>query len=242
MARANDIETPRSMADLFEELGDIDPRRVALTPPPGKATEKDLIWLNEHTNRLYELVDGVLVEKIVGLTESILANWLSYLLQCFLNDHDLGFLAGESGGLRLLPGLVRLPDLSFISWTKVPVRGEVPDQPIARFAPDLAVEVLSKGNTPKEMKRKLKEYFLSGTRMVWFVDRKQRTVQVFTAPDRSRILTEDQVLDGGEVLPGLSLALRQIFVRMPRQPAANPRPQRPSKKDGKKRPKKSGPR
>jgi Uma2 family endonuclease len=79
------------------------------------------------------------------------------------------------------------------------------------------VEVLSKGNTPTEMQRKLKDYFLAGVRLVWFVDPKRRTVEVFTAPDQSRVLREDQTLDGGDVLPGLALPLRQVFARVPRR-------------------------
>jgi Uma2 family endonuclease len=79
--------------------------------------------------------------------------------------------------------------------------------------PDLAVEVLSKSNTEKEMKRKLREYFEAGTRLVWLVDPKARTVRVYTSPRKFKLLTEDQTLDGGEVLPGFELSLRKLFAR-----------------------------
>jgi Uma2 family endonuclease len=229
------------MADLLAELGGIDPRRVLLTPPPGKATEKDLIRLNDRKRRRYELVNGVLVEKVMGLTESILALKLGSLLQAYLNVHDLGLLAGADGAMRLMPGLVRIPDLSFISWESVPVRGEIPDMPVGEMAPTLAVEVLSEGNTRGEMERKLREYFLAGVRLVWFVDPDQRTVEVFTAPDTARLLTQDQALDGGEILPGLSLAVREIFARMPPQATGRP-PARKKSGPGEKRPKKGKPR
>jgi Uma2 family endonuclease len=84
------------------------------------------------------------------------------------------------------------------------------------LAPDLAIEVLSESNTEGEMKRKLKEYFLAGTRAVWFVDPAKRTVQVFSAPDQSVLHTQDDVLDGGAVLPGLSLAVRDVFADVAR--------------------------
>src|SRR5262249_55665725 len=115
MARANDIEAPKTMADLLEELGGIDPRRVALTPPPGKVTEKALIRLNEHTNRLYELVDGALVEKVMGFPEAVLASELIRLLGNFVHSQGLGVVAGPDAAMRVLPGLVRLPDVSFVS-------------------------------------------------------------------------------------------------------------------------------
>ena len=81
------------------------------------------------------------------------------------------------------------------------------------MVPDLAVEVLSVGNTPAEMKRKRKEYFFSGVRLVWLVDPAARTIEVFTSPDQHLTLREEQALDGGDVLPGFSVPVREIFAR-----------------------------
>jgi Uma2 family endonuclease len=112
-----------------------------------------------------------------------------------------------------LPGLVRIPDISFISWDRLPSR-YYPKEPIPNLAPDLAVEVLRESNTAKEMKRKLQEYFAVGVRLVWFADPKARTVEVFTAADRSTTLEENQTLDGGDVLPGFALPLAALFDRL----------------------------
>jgi Uma2 family endonuclease len=216
MARATTVRF-ETMGELLEQLGDISPQRVRLDPAPGKATERDLIRLHERTDRLYELVEGTLVEKVMGYSEGGLAADLIRLLGKFLDQHNLGDLVGADATLRLMPGLVRIPDVSFVSWDRLPNR-QRPHEPIADLAPDLAIEVLSKGNTPREMERKLKEYFLSNVRCVWFVDLRKFTIEVFTAPDRSVVLTEEQTLDGGEVLPGLSLPLREVFARCPRPP------------------------
>jgi Uma2 family endonuclease len=207
---------PETMADLLDELGGIAPRRVRLQPLPGTATEKDLLDLRRRTDRLYELVDGILVEKVMGLPESALALWLAWLLQNYLNQHDLGILVGPDGALRLMPRLVRIPDISFLRWEILPGR-QMPDEPIPDLVPDLAIEILSKGNTPGEMRRKLKEYFLAGVKLVWFVDPKDRTICVYTAPDRVVTLAEGDVLDGGEVLPGLALPVKQVFAKLPRR-------------------------
>jgi Uma2 family endonuclease len=184
--------------------------------PPGTATEKDVLTIQQREKRNCELIDGVLVEKPMEFLESNLAGWLLHLLYQFLAEHDLGMLAGESGPVRLMPGLVRMPDVSFVSWEQLG-KHEVPQTPIPDLYPDLAIEVLSPGNTKEEMDRKVREYFLAGTRLVWLVDPRKRSVRICTAPDRSRLLKEHQTLDGGEVLPGLSLPLREVFTRTPRQ-------------------------
>jgi Uma2 family endonuclease len=185
-----------------------------LRPLPGKATEKDVLHVLDHEDRICELVEGTLVEKVMGAKESALALELGKFLGIFNDAHDLGMFLGADGTLRLLPGLVRVPDISFVSWKQLPSR-EYPSEPIPDLFPDLAVEVLSRGNTRGEMRRKLKEYFLAGTRVVWFVDAEDRTVTVFTAPDQSTTLTEKDTLDGGKVLPGFRLALKQLFARIP---------------------------
>ena len=135
-----------------------------------------------------------------------------YLLQVFLDQHDLGNLGGADGTMRLMPVWCGLPDISFVRWEKLPGRC-LPTDAIPDLTPDLAIEVLSEGNTRGEMARKRREYFLSGVELVWLVDPKQRTVTVYTSPDESTVFTEADTLDGGKVLPGLSLPVRRIFER-----------------------------
>ena len=202
-----------NLAEMLNDLG-VGAARICVCPAPGEAKEKDVIKIHNRTKRLYELVDGVLVEKIMSFPESALTCDLIKLLGNYLDKSSLGFLTGPDGAMRLLPGLIRIPDIAFISWEQLPKR-ERPTEPIADLAPYLAVEVLSKGNTKREMDRKVREYFQSGVRLVWLVAMTSRTVQVYTAPDQSKTLTEKQVLDGGEVLPGLALPLRRIFAEVP---------------------------
>ena len=146
--------TGMTLADLLERFGAIPAARIRYDPPPGTATEQDVITLEARENRLFELVDGVLVEKAMGFYESFLAMRLVQFLLTFVEQHALGIVAGAAGMLRLAPGRVRIPDVSFISWDRLPQR-RVPRQPIPDLVPDLAVEVLSEGNTPREMEQKL---------------------------------------------------------------------------------------
>ena len=193
-----------TVGDLLERLGDIPPRRVFLRPVPGTATERDVLEMDDHHDRLCELIDGTLVEKGTGLRESLLAIMLAEVLNAFVRPRNLGLVSGEAGMMRILPGLVRIPDVAYVSWARVP-GGRVPAQPIPHMAPDLAVEVLSASNTEKEMARKRKEYFAAGGRIVWEVDPDARTVTVYTTPDRCAVLRQSDILDGGEVLPGSEL-------------------------------------
>jgi Uma2 family endonuclease len=142
---------------------------------------------------------------------------LGQFLLAFVEQLALGIVAGADGMLRLAPGLVRIPDVSFVSWGRLPQR-RVPRQPIPDLVPDLAVEVLSEGNTPREMEHKLHEYFTAGVRLVWYVDPVRQEVHVYTAPSQREVLTADHTLYGGEVLPGFTLLVRQLFAEPTESP------------------------
>jgi Uma2 family endonuclease len=113
--------------------------------------------------------------------------------------------------MRLAPGRVRLPDVSFARWERFPNRQVQVGVPIPDLVPDLAVEILSPNNTAEEIERKRGEYFSRGTQLVWIVDPRDRTVEVFTAPTTSTLLRETDTLDGAPVLPGFTLPLRDLF-------------------------------
>lgn len=201
-----------TVADLTEKFGPIPAYRVRNEPHPGHATEQDVIELSLREDRLYELVDGVLIEKMMGFYESYLALRLGKLLSIFVDDNDLGIVVGADAMVRLTLGLVRIPDVSFVSWDRLP-ENEVPREPIANLVPDLAIEVLSKGNTKREMSRKLEDYFAAGVRLVWYVDPKVESVECYTSPTTSTLVKAPEALDGGEVLPRFVLPLDQLFKR-----------------------------
>ena len=203
---------PETVAELLRSLGGIRPNRILMNPPLGRATEKDVLRIEAKEDRLCELVDGVLVEKGMGARESLLAAQISFHLFEYRErtSPDPGVVLGGGGMLRLRPNLIRIPDVSFISWDQMP-SGEFPDDPIASLFPDLAVEVLNECNTPREMARKLDEYFEAGCRLAWIIDPETRTADVYTAPDQCTHLRASQSLDGGDVLPGFKLSLKELF-------------------------------
>jgi len=215
------------MDELLANLGGVSPHRVRMTPTPGTATERDVLRLYEKHKRLFELVDGTLVEKGMGAGESSIAGDILHWIKTYLEQHDQkGLVLGEAGTLKFLKKLVRIPDVSFTRWDRLP-GGKVPAEPIPELAPDLCVEVLSKANTRLEMERKLKEYFLAGVLLVWFVDPKRRNVRVFTSPDNVTELTVSDTLTGGDVLPGFSVPVARLFADLEVAPkATKPKPKK----------------
>ena len=198
-----------TVADLLERFGPMPDGRIRTDPPPGTATEQDVIDIEARESRLCELVDGVLVEKTGELYLSHLAVQLTCFVAESVRRNRQGIVLGAGGMVRLAPGLVRIPDGSFVSWDQLPER-RVPRVPIADLAPDLAVEVISPSNTAREMERKLQDYLAAGVRLVWYVYPEPQEVHVYTA-ERHDVLTLDQELSGGDVLPGFVLPLRQLF-------------------------------
>jgi Uma2 family endonuclease len=207
------MPSPWTAVDLSDRFGPMPLDRILFDPRPGSATEKDVLDIYQREKRLCELVDGVLVEKTAGLRESALACTLIQYLRTFVSGKKVGIVTGADGMMRLAPGLVRIPDVSFLFWEHFPNR-QLPLEPIPGVFPDLAVEVLSSSNTAQEMARKRRDYFTAGTRLVWEVDPGRRTVMVYTAPEEFTVLHEQDTLDGGTVLPGFTLPLRQLFAEL----------------------------
>jgi Uma2 family endonuclease len=210
VANASRRETEWTVRDLNQRFGPMPFWRFRAEPAPGTATEQDVVTIRDTERLLYELVDGVLVRKTIGTYESYLAGCVLNLLSAFIRPRKLGIALPPDGMLRLSPGLVRIPDVSFIGRDRLPNR-RLPRVPVWPIVPDLLVEVLSESNTKKEMDEKLRDYFGSGVKLVSYVDPEKRHVRVFTAIDRSQVVRESQTLTGGDVLPGFQLALRELF-------------------------------
>jgi Uma2 family endonuclease len=206
----------KTLADLMIRLGGVPPERVLVHPYPGTATVQDVIDIEAKENKLCELVEGVLVEKAVGYIESALAVFLGGLLHAFVVPRNLGIVTEPDGTVELMAGLVRIPDIAFTSWDRLPGR-RIPATPVPRLAPNLAVEVLSRSNTPGEMAVKRQEYFSTGVELVWEIDPRARTVVVYTSPAQATTLRPGDTLDGGTVLPGFALPMQELFAELDRQ-------------------------
>ena len=204
------------MEDFLESLGGITPGRIIMRPAPGTATEADVIAaLEAPRKRICELIDGTLVEKAMGFKESQLSVLLSELLGAFVRTRNLGIVTAPDGTIRLWPGRVRIPDLAFTSWDRMPGRTR-PHDAIPEISPNLAIEILSKSNTNREMELKRIDYFTSGVQVVWEIDPEDRTVAVYTGIHDATDLVITDTLSGDPVLPGFSISLADMFAELDR--------------------------
>ncbi len=159
----------------------------------------------------YELVEGAVVEMPTpGGVHNYIAFTIARVLAAYVDTNPLGFVFGDNMGyiLQRSPDTVRIPDASFISFARggrtLPRR----DWPLA---PDLAVEVVSPTNREAEVREKVQEYLAAGTSLVWVVRPEAQSVTAHTPDDEAREHGAGDVLDGGDTLPGLAVAVARLF-------------------------------
>lgn len=154
---------------------------------------------------LHELVRGeVTTMSLPGGRHGRVAAKMLRLLGNYVETHALGeTYAAETGFLiERDPDTVRGADVAFLGADKLP-RITNPDKHIP-FAPDLAVEVLSPNDRSDEVLEKVQEWLSARSRMVWVVDPRSRTITVHRAGSEPRVLTAEETIDGGDVVPGFS--------------------------------------
>ncbi len=205
----------RTMAEVQERLGDVPLARILTNPPVGTGTVLDILDSEVTGGWGVELIDGILLEKTMGAEEDAIGMWLALHLFNFTAGQNLGRFLGAQGGVRFTDGTVRIPDVSFIRWDSVDDPSEIDPipGPFLHVPPDLVVEVLSEGNTPREMAIKLGEYAAAGVKLVWYVDPDAKTVTVYPKGRErgKKVLGVTDTLDGGKVLPGFTLPVADLF-------------------------------
>ena len=161
----------------------------------------------------YELLEGELREVAsVGAIHGILGGDLFTYVNLHVLEHRLGGMFNSDTQFMVTPDghNVFRTDGAFVRLERL--RNGVLWEGIFRFAPDLAIEVVSPSNSESEILRKVAIYLQGGTRLVWLVRPRQQTVTVFSPTVPEQVLTAADTLDGGEVLPGFRLPLAKLFV------------------------------
>jgi Uma2 family endonuclease len=161
----------------------------------------------ENANRRLEDIGGEVVEVASNSYSSLVAGNILFAIKLHLRDSGLqGYVTGADGGYKVA-GEDYLPDVGFIAKVRLP---DPPHETWISLPPDLAVEVLSPSDKPDDTRIKLVHYLAAGT-VVWVVDPDQKQVEVYTPGPAVKRLGEDDTLDGSDVLPGFTLAVKEIF-------------------------------
>jgi Uma2 family endonuclease len=164
------------------------------------------VLLPENDDRLFEYVSGEVVEKLTAFHCAVIGATITAQLVGFATDEGLGFVTGAAC-YCVVADERYLPSAAFMPKERQPVPSRDYFSPIP---PALVVEVVSPFNAPGVLRFKLANYLAAGI-VVWVVDPDALTVEVYPPGQRAQKLGVDGVLDGGEVLPGFTLAVKDIF-------------------------------
>ncbi|HCG28761.1 MAG TPA: Uma2 family endonuclease [Thermomicrobiales bacterium] len=184
---------------------------MAIPATTPRLTADDLLQMPDDGHR-YELDCGELVQlPMSSFNSSRIAVRISSAMYAFVNARGLGYIAGVDGAyiLKRDPDVVRVPDVSFVRAERMP-----PEEQWSRFldlAPDLAVEVISPSDTVRDSLDKVREYLDAGVQLVWVVQPSRRMVTVYYPDRTARLYYDDATLDGGDILPGFTLPVADIF-------------------------------
>jgi len=162
--------------------------------------------LPENEDRQLEYIGGEIVEVVTNSLSSRIAANILIEIGHFNKQHDLGYITGEQGGYKV-SGEDYMPDVGFISKARHP---KGPRETWVPYAPDLAVEVVSPTDRPQKIAVKVANYINAGT-LLWYFYPAEQEVYIYEPGKPAKTLTINDTLDGGKVLPGFKVVLKDIF-------------------------------
>jgi len=163
--------------------------------------------LPENAERLFEFIGGEIVEVPSNPYSSEIASNISFYLKLFLREKNIpGHVTGEAGGYRV-SGERYAPDVAYLSKAR---QAELVREGYNPIAPDLVVEVASPTDVEKQRRLKIANYMAAGT-VVWMVFPDEKLVEVYAPGQPAKVLDVNGVLEGGSVLSGVQLAIKDIF-------------------------------
>ncbi|MFM7575003.1 MAG: Uma2 family endonuclease [Snowella sp.] len=163
----------------------------------------------------YEIINGELIDMgNSGALHGYVCSLALAALVGYILPKKLGVILDSSTAFNMKNGNKRSPDIAFFAKERLQGMTVLPSGYL-KGAPDLAVEVLSPGNTVEEIDDKLTEYFENGSRLVWVINPIQHYVLVYrSAQEPDRLLKSRDSLDGEEVIPGFTLAVADLFQKL----------------------------
>lgn len=165
----------------------------------------------EYTDQRIELVNGeIIAMPLNGGQHGVIALELCVLLGNFIDKHDLGYSIAGGTGYQVSEWTVRVPDFGYIRRDRLP--DGLPED-FVPLAPDLAVEVISHDDKAEIIHGRVLDLLSVGTHLMWVIYLTNRTAVVHT-PEGSHTIDSNGILDGGDVLPGFSVPLKEVFSRV----------------------------
>lgn len=176
------------------------------------------IWTDEAFMALpqdghrYEIINGELIEMgNSGALHGYVSSNLMILLGAYIRTHKLGVMFDSSTAFKMKNGNKRSLDISFFAKERLQGLTQLPTG-FLEGAPDLAIEILSPGNTVEEMHNKLVEYFENGTRLAWIIHPIETYILVYhSAQEPTRLVKSADTLEGEDVIPGFTLPMVELF-------------------------------
>ena len=182
-----------------------------MTTKPKLITADELLLMPDDGSE-YELVRGVLTEQMPppGDGHGEVTWRFAAALGKYSDDRDYGFVR-ENAGFRLEsdPDTVRAPDVAWIAPGRI--TEAIPGY--QAVVPDLAVEIKSPSDTPRDVAERAQLWLGFGSQEVWYGDPERTTVTRYRPGQEPEVLGEDDVLDGGDLLPGFSVPVWRLFRR-----------------------------
>ena len=173
-------------------------------------TAEELLLMPKGDGRRFELIRGVLVEKMPsGKAQGFVSSRIDRILGNYAEDNDFGDTFSNDTGHRLErdPDTVRAPDVAWFAPGRL-LRGR---RGYPEMAPDLAIEIKSPGNSWPEITAKAQMWLCYGSREAWVGDPETISVRIYRPNAAPIVLGADDVLEGGELLPGFSILVRELF-------------------------------
>jgi len=174
-------------------------------------TVEDVLAMPDNGDRL-ELIDGELLRIApTGFGHGRFVLRLGGILERYVDEQGLGYVsAGDSGFVvRRSPDTLLAPDVAFVRVGRLPED----DSGFQEMSPDLVVEVISPSDRFSDVAVKVEKYLAAGVHLIWIVEPKHQRVLVYEPDAPVRFLLEDDVLDGGDIVPGFRIPVSEIFRR-----------------------------
>ena len=188
-----------------------------MTTRTRKITVEEFEAMAADPGHRYELVDGELFDMDGKPGHGRVTGEIYLLLRGHVRHNNLPLDVGVNTGFQMSPFTLRFPDVHVTSWERMAEYDESsPGWP--RFAPNVAIEVVSASNTPAELARKTEEYFANGAQAVWIADPVPRTVAIRRPGVAEQVFGVGETLDGEPEIPGFTCDVADIFAVLDRMP------------------------